>query len=164
MQKRKKELIVIAALIPVFLIVIVSAVQKMRARSLRVNAKTATNTVTQNVEESVAVDDQPQQWHDLLEQQRSRELQYLGKGFNRDPFVFEKDLYTDEEILLTLNGLVSQPEHGAIVNGEIVTQGSFVKGFMVKEIKNNEIVLQRSGRQFRLIVGHPLKLIVRKRK
>lgn len=163
MNKRKKELIVIAALAPVLIIVLVSSIQKMRARSLRVNAKT--ESVAENVENSVDVEQQrlQQQWFGLLEQQQTRELQYLDDGFARNPFVLEEQLYVEEEIQLTLNGLLSHPEQSAIVNGDIVTPGSFVQGFLVENIQDDEVILKRSGKQFKLRVGKPLKLIIRRR-
>jgi len=163
MDKRKKQLLIIAILLPVFSIVIVSGAKKMRARSRRpitVEAKTVSGSAEQNQ----PLEDNQQLLLQILDQQNSRELRYLQDGFARDPFIPREELYTVEEIQLTLNGLLSRPNRGAIINGEIVAAGSSVRGFLIEEIQLDEVILQRNGKQFKLRVGKPLKLRVRKRK
>ncbi len=74
---------------------------------------------------------------------------FLKQGYLNAPWV--KDPFYPQGDEFKLSAVIS--DELAYINGKWYSPGEFINGFLVKEIKNNEVILTRRGRIVVLKLG-----------
>jgi len=157
MSRRKRDIVIISALVPILIAVLAIPLSKM---GRKVTVDDIESDEQSSANDVVSTPD-IQEWREIQTKQVALEKRYLQGGMPRDPFLKESNEWVSGDVLvLRLNGILTG---GAIINGKIVSEGKVIHGLTVKAINLDEVILERNGREYSLTIDKPIKIQINKR-
>jgi hypothetical protein len=162
MNRKKKDVIILAVLLPVMLFIIFNGWSKKGRNASLQKDEEAGQSVPKNLPLLNNADARNPET--ILKEQIELEELYMQKGIPRNPFAQPVEIIKAEGkfLTITISGVFYTEEDNknphAIINGKILAKGDTFKGLIVEVINAEDVVLRGGEKTYKIKVGAPAKI------